>query len=145
MRRAGVLGGFVASLCFTGPSAALMILFGYGLSALGDLHRAGCYEVLKPGGLFVAFENTAPRTPEAVHFGIASWRAFLIEHDWIEQDADRQVARYGREFLPITAEEHLAALTQMGFSVVELFWYSQMQAGFYAFKWREIPSTYPDI
>lgn len=47
MQRAGVLGGFVASLCFTGPSAALMILFGYGVSALGDLHRAGWLHGLK--------------------------------------------------------------------------------------------------
>jgi uncharacterized protein len=35
---------------------------------------------------------------------------------------------------PITVEEHLAALTQTGFSVVEGFWYSQMQAGFYAIR-----------
>jgi chromate transporter len=47
MRRAGVLGGFVASLCFTGPSAVLMILFGYGASTLGDLHRAGWLHGLK--------------------------------------------------------------------------------------------------
>ena len=36
--------------------------------------------------------------------------------------------------LPITAEEHLDALAQAGFGVVEIFWYSQMQAGFYAMK-----------
>ena len=47
MRQAGVLGGFVASLCFTLPSAALMILFGYGVAALGDLHRAGWLHGLK--------------------------------------------------------------------------------------------------
>ncbi len=51
-----------------------------------------------------------------------------------EQEADQQIARYGKEFLPITAEEHLAALAQAGFRVVELFWFSQMQAGFYAIK-----------
>jgi len=91
-----------------------------------------CFEVLKPGGLFVTFENIAPRTPEGVRWGLAGWKAFLIEHGWAEPDADRQVARYGREFLPLTVEEHLVALTQTGFSVVEIFWYSQMQAGFYA-------------
>jgi tRNA (cmo5U34)-methyltransferase len=93
-----------------------------------------CYEVLKPGGLFVTFENIAPRTPEGVRLGLAGWRSCLIEHGWTEPDADRQVARYGREFLPITVEEHLAVLTQTGFSVVEIFWYSQMQAGFYAIR-----------
>lgn len=93
-----------------------------------------CYEVLKPGGLFVTFENIAPRTPEGVRLGLAGWRSFLMEHGWAEPDADRQVARYGREFLPITVEEHLAALTPTGFSVVEIFWYSQVQAGFYAIR-----------
>jgi tRNA (cmo5U34)-methyltransferase len=93
-----------------------------------------CHEVLKPGGLLVTFENIAPRTPEGVRFGLAGWRSFLIGHGRTEQEADHHLARYGREFLPITAEEHLAALTQVGFSVVELFWYSQMQAGFYAVR-----------
>lgn len=47
MRRAGVLGGLVASLCFTGPSAVLMILFGYGVSTLGKLNGGGWLHGLK--------------------------------------------------------------------------------------------------
>ena len=39
-----------------------------------------------------------------------------------------------KEFLPITAEQHFDALAQAGFRVVELFWFPQMQAGFYAIK-----------
>jgi len=66
--------------------------------------------------------------------GIKAWKSFLIGHWRTEQEAEQQVSRYGREFFPITAEEHLAALTQTGFSAVELFWCSQMQAGFYAIK-----------
>ncbi len=93
-----------------------------------------CREVLKPGGLFVAFENIAPRTPEGVRFGLAAWKQFLMDNGRTEQEADQQIARYGKEFLPITAEEHLDALAQAGFTVVEIFWYSQMQAGFYAIK-----------
>jgi tRNA (cmo5U34)-methyltransferase len=93
-----------------------------------------CYEVLKPGGLLVCFENIAPRTAEGVRIGIQGWKCFLIGHGRTEQEAEQQVSRYGREFFPITAEDHLAALTQTGFSVVELFWYSQMQAGFYAIR-----------
>jgi len=93
-----------------------------------------CYAVLKPGGLFVTFENIAPRTAEGVRLGLAGWKRFLMEHGRTEQEADQHLARYGREFLPITVEEHLTALTQTGFSVVELCWYSQMQAGFYAMK-----------
>ena len=47
MQRAGWLGGLMASLCFTLPSAVLMILFGYGVSALGDLQHAGWLHGLK--------------------------------------------------------------------------------------------------
>jgi tRNA (cmo5U34)-methyltransferase len=93
-----------------------------------------CREVLKPGGLFVTFENIAPRTAEGVRFGLAAWKQFLMDNGRTEQEADQHVARYGKELLPITAEEHLDALAQAGFSVVELFWFSQMQAGFYAIK-----------
>ena len=47
MQQAGLAGAIVASLCFTLPSAALMILFGYGVAALGDLQRAGWLHGLK--------------------------------------------------------------------------------------------------
>lgn len=93
-----------------------------------------CREVLKPGGLFVTFENIAPRTAAGVRFGLAAWKHFLMDNGRSEQEADQHIARYGRELLPITAEEHLDALAQAGFGVVEIFWYSQMQAGFYAIK-----------
>jgi chromate transporter len=45
--RAGWLGGLAASAGFTLPSAALMILFGYGLSAVGDLRGSGWLHGLK--------------------------------------------------------------------------------------------------
>ena len=47
MQRAGWLGGLIASICFTLPSAILMILFGYGVTALGDLQNAGWLHGLK--------------------------------------------------------------------------------------------------
>jgi tRNA (cmo5U34)-methyltransferase len=93
----------------------------------------------------VVFENIAPSRAEGVRFGLAAWKSFLMETGRTEAKADKHVARYGREFLPITAEDHLVALTQTGFSVVELFWYSQMQADFYAIRYHKLPSTYPDI
>lgn len=46
-QHAGWLGGLMASLCFTLPSAVLMILFGYGVAAFGDLQHAGWLHGLK--------------------------------------------------------------------------------------------------
>lgn len=47
MQHAGWSGGLIASLCFTLPSAVLMILFGYGVAAFGDLQSAGWLHGLK--------------------------------------------------------------------------------------------------
>ena len=46
-RRAGWLGGLLASLAFTLPSAVLMILFAYGVAATGQLRDAGWLQGLK--------------------------------------------------------------------------------------------------
>ncbi len=47
MLREGLLGGVLASICFTLPSALLMILFAYSVSAAGNLHHAGWLHGLK--------------------------------------------------------------------------------------------------
>jgi chromate transporter len=47
MRRAGLAGGLLASVCFMLPSAVLMVLFAYGVSSLGDLSHAGWLRGLK--------------------------------------------------------------------------------------------------
>lgn len=47
MQRAGVAGAFLASACFILPSALLMILFAYGVTAIGDLSHAGWLHGLK--------------------------------------------------------------------------------------------------
>ena len=46
-RRAGLPGALVASLCFTLPSALLMIAFGYGISSVSSLDAAGWLHGLK--------------------------------------------------------------------------------------------------
>lgn len=47
MQRAGLPGALLASLCFTLPSAILMILFAYGVAQVGDLGDAGWLHGLK--------------------------------------------------------------------------------------------------
>jgi len=93
-----------------------------------------CFDLLAPGGLYVTFENIAPRTPDGVRIGLRGWRSFLLAEGRTEVEADKHLTRYGTEFFPITVEQHLELLTQTGFRVVELFWFSQMQAGFYGIK-----------
>jgi len=47
LNRGGLLGAIIASVCFTLPSALLMILFAYGVTFLGDLRAAGWLHGLK--------------------------------------------------------------------------------------------------
>ena len=47
MLRAGILGGLLASFCFTIPSAMIMILFAYSVSASGNLLNVGWLHGLK--------------------------------------------------------------------------------------------------
>lgn len=53
MQRAGLAGAFLASACFTLPSAVLMILFAYGVHAMGDLSQAGWLHGLKVAAVAV--------------------------------------------------------------------------------------------
>ncbi|MDP3274817.1 MAG: chromate efflux transporter [Deltaproteobacteria bacterium] len=47
MHRAGLAGALIASVCFTLPSALLMIGFAYGVATVGSLQRAGWLHGLK--------------------------------------------------------------------------------------------------
>jgi len=47
MKRAGLAGALAASIGFLLPSAGLMMLFGYGLTSLGDFHATGWLHGLK--------------------------------------------------------------------------------------------------
>lgn len=53
MQRAGLLGALLGSVCFTLPSALLMIGFAYGVAAFGDLHGAGWLHGLKLAAVVV--------------------------------------------------------------------------------------------
>jgi len=43
-------------------------------------------------------------------------------------------ARFDQKYFPISILDHIKILKETGFKVVELFWLSYMQAGFYAIK-----------
>ncbi len=42
--------------------------------------------------------------------------------------------RFDTEYFPIKTSEHMLLLKEAGFRVVEMFWMSYMQAGFYCIK-----------
>ena len=105
------------------------------------LDRAGrraavgaCYRLLKPGGLFLAFENIRPGSEASLDIGSRYWKAFQVRKGKSPQAAEEHLQRFDREYFPLTVPEHLDLLRESGFETADLFWYSYMQAGFMAIK-----------
>jgi tRNA (cmo5U34)-methyltransferase len=69
-----------------------------------------------------------------MELGLERWRKFQVSQGRSTGVVQKHLERFGKAYFPITVSEHLDLLKKCGFGVVELFWYSQMQAGFYAIK-----------
>jgi tRNA (cmo5U34)-methyltransferase len=93
-----------------------------------------CFNLLRDDGLYVTFENIRPFTSQGIEIGKRNWGRFLSEVGKGQEEIDVYLARFDKDYFPITVEEHLQLLRKAGFSTVELFWYSYMQAGFYCIK-----------
>ena len=75
-----------------------------------------------------------PDSAQGTQLGIERWKRFQIEHGRTGIMAEKHAKRFNTEYFPITINEHLKLLKKIGFQTAELFWKSQMQAGFYAIK-----------
>lgn len=93
-----------------------------------------CYDSLNVGGLFITTENICPMTADGIRIGLDHLDTFYRAHGMDEDKIHNQRSRFDTQFFPITVPTYLDLLTTLGFRVVELFWYSYMQAGFYAIK-----------
>ncbi|MBI0581766.1 MAG: class I SAM-dependent methyltransferase [Methanomassiliicoccales archaeon] len=93
-----------------------------------------CFDLLRPGGAFIVYENVRPLTPEGIAVGKRNWERFLVENGRTPEEAAAHGARFDTEYFPITVEEHFDLLRRAGFRTVEMLWCSYMQAGFYCLK-----------
>lgn len=93
-----------------------------------------CYELLVEDGIFITFENIRPFTDQGIANGKRYWGNYQISRGKSEEQVRKHIERFDKEYFPITIEEHLQLYRECGFKVVELFWYSYMQAGFYCVK-----------
>ncbi len=93
-----------------------------------------CYRLLQKDGLFITFENIAPQTKRGLAIGLERWQHFQLEQGRSQTTVENHLKRLNVKYFPITVNEHLDLLKAVGFQVVEIFWLSQMQAGFYALK-----------
>lgn len=93
-----------------------------------------CFRMLRQGGVYVTFENILRSTPEETKIAEDEWRQFLIRNGRTAQEAEDHLSRRGKEFFPLTPEDHIKLLKAAGFCNVGVLWTSYMQGGFYAIK-----------
>jgi tRNA (cmo5U34)-methyltransferase len=75
-----------------------------------------------------------PFTARGIEIALKNWQRFQMDQGKSVEAADSHIKRFGIEYYPITIGEHLSLLKEAGFQVVELLWFSYVQAGFYAVK-----------
>jgi len=95
---------------------------------------AACFDRLRPGGIFVTSENVRPLSRTGLDLGLRYWARFQEQAGKSPSEVAAQLARFDREFFPITLEEHLRLYREAGFVAVEVLWCSYLQAVFYAVK-----------
>lgn len=93
-----------------------------------------CYDLLGQDGIFITFENVSPTTVRGIETGKKMWLDFQLAAGKKPDEAEKHIKRFGNEYFPITVEDHFFLYRVCGFRVVELLWYSYMQAGFYCVK-----------
>lgn len=92
------------------------------------------YGSLKSGGYYFCFENIVFDDPEITDFEMRRWAEYRIRHGYDRADLDAFLARRGKNYFPITIDEHTRILENAGFAKVHVFWRSYMQMGIYAVK-----------
>ncbi len=93
-----------------------------------------CWNLLEVDGIYITFKNIRQVSTEGIKLGKDYWSDFQISKGKDAESVRKHIERFDVEYFPITVDEHLALLRKIGFRVVELFWYSYMQAGFYGIK-----------
>lgn len=93
-----------------------------------------CFQALKPGGICITFENICFSSEIANTAAESLWIQYLISKGRTREEALQHVSRRGKEYFPITPEEHIEILRKAGFRTAEPLWLSYMQAGFWAVK-----------
>ncbi len=93
-----------------------------------------CFDSLGQGGIFITFEHVYPDSEKHLEISLRRWERFQLSKGRSTETVRRHLARFNKKYFPIRISEHLELLTECGFSVAELFWYSRTDAGFYAIK-----------
>ena len=85
-------------------------------------------------GVFIAFENIRMTAESSDKIALKRWENFLSDHLKDPEVVKMHIDRRGVEVFPITIEDHIKVLREVGFKSVDVLWTSYLQAGFWAVK-----------
>lgn len=92
---------------------------------------ANCFRMLKRSGLFFMVEHA--RFPDQDKKD-SEWREFMRSNAMPDQFIERMIERRGTEYFPLTQEEHIVLLEEVGFKNINVFWLSCSDIGIFAEK-----------
>ncbi|MBS0196507.1 MAG: chromate efflux transporter [Planctomycetes bacterium] len=121
MRRGGIAGAAAASVCFTTPSALLMIAFAYGMASLGSVTEAGWMHGLKLAAVAVVAQavwsmgrSLCPDVPRVLMGLTAAGTVLWMRSVWVQVGVIAVCALAGwalyRGILPETVETRPAGV-----------------------------------
>ena len=117
------------------PQVITAILCHHYLRASGRKEAVqSCYEALEEGGLFITFENIDFGSLRANEIALDRWGSYQMEQGKSASEIESHRKRFKVRYFPITIDDHLDQLKNMGFQMAEMFRLSYMQAGFFAVK-----------
>jgi tRNA (cmo5U34)-methyltransferase len=93
-----------------------------------------CYNLLQSNGMYVTFENTRPISDESIIITKEYWKQFQIKQGKTVEQAENHLNRFDKEYFPVMVNEHLELYSNIGFRIVDFFWKSYFQVGFYCIK-----------
>lgn len=93
-----------------------------------------CFRALKPGGIFITFENLKPDSPLMEKLSLERWKRFQMSQGKRKEECEQHIARYNKNYFPVTLQEHKDLMRTCGFGIVEIIWLSYMQAGLLGIK-----------
>lgn len=95
---------------------------------------ANVYQALQPGGVFFTFENFAPNSRTGQQLALKRWGAYQVAQGRSAQQVKGHLARYDKDYFPISLSDHLQLLQDCGFQTAELLWLSYLQVGLFGIK-----------
>lgn len=93
-----------------------------------------CFNLLTKGGIYINIETIMPLNNEGLTLSLKSWQNAQVQAGKTLGEAKHHLSRFGSKLKPINIFEHLDLLKKCEYSYADLFWFTNMQAGFYAVK-----------